>query len=51
MRLAYAQTEWGRVSTLRGELPDQAALLGALGRLTMWGYLVLLARYDIAPDA
>lgn len=50
MRLAYSQTAWGTVSTLRGELPDQAALLGALGRLSMWGYMVLLARYDIALD-
>lgn len=50
MRLTYAQTEWGTVSTLRGELPDQAALLGALGRLAMWGYLVLLARYDVTLD-
>lgn len=50
MRLAYMQTAQGTVSTLRGELPDQAALLGVLGQLTMSGYLILLARYDIALD-
>lgn len=50
MRLTYAQTECGTVSTLKGDLPDQAALLGALGRLAMWGYLILLARYDITLD-
>lgn len=46
MRLTYSQTGRGTVSTLRGELPDQAALLSALGRLAMWGYMVILARYD-----
>lgn len=50
MRLTYAQTERGTVSTLRGDLPDQAALLGALGRLAMWGYLVLFARYEVTLD-
>lgn len=49
MRLSYAETEWGVISTLRGQLPDQAALLGTLGRLTMWGYLILLVRYDSSP--
>lgn len=50
MRLSYTQTELGTVSTLSGVLPDQAALLGALGRLAMWGYLILLVRYDEASD-
>lgn len=51
MQLTYQQTEWGVITTLSGQLPDQAALLGALGRLTMWGYLILLVRYDAAPLA
>lgn len=50
MRLTYTQMEWGTVSTLRGELPEQAALLDVLGRLTTWGYLVLLARYETTLD-
>ncbi|NTU83488.1 MAG: hypothetical protein HGA45_29645 [Chloroflexales bacterium] len=50
MRLTYTQTERGTISTLAGELPDQAALLGALGRLAMWGYLIILVRYDISFD-
>lgn len=49
MTLSYAQNELGVVSTLSGALPDQAALLGALGRLNMWGYLILLVRYG-APS-
>lgn len=49
MGLSYAHSERGIVSVLSGRLPDQAALLGVLGRLTMWGYLIILARYD-DPD-
>ena len=50
MQLTYGQTEWGTISTLTGQLPDQAALLGTLGRLAMWGYKILLVRYDVVPD-
>jgi hypothetical protein len=50
MRLTYAQSDRGVVSELRGQLPDQAALLGALGRLAMWGYLIIFVRYDEVPD-
>lgn len=46
MSLRYAQSELGIVSVLSGRLPDQAALLGALGRLAMWGYLIIVVRYD-----
>lgn len=51
MRLAYTQTEWGTITTLTGWLPDQAALLGALGRLSMWGYLIIIVRYNVGQDA
>lgn len=47
MRLTYAQTKWGPISTLTGELPDQAALLGTLRRLVMLGYIIVLVRYDL----
>jgi hypothetical protein len=50
MSLTYAQTECGTVSVLTGRLPDQAALLGALGRLAMWGYLILQVRYDVTLE-
>lgn len=50
MRLTYADTERGTVSTLAGHLPDQAALLGALGRLAMWGYVIILVCYEDACD-
>lgn len=50
MRLTYAHTEGGTVSTLAGDLPDQAALLGALGRLAMWGYVIILVCYDGACE-
>lgn len=50
MSLSYAHTERGTVSVLTGRLPDQAALLGALSRLTMWGYLILYVCYDISVD-
>ncbi len=46
MKVSYDQTEHGLISTLSGTLPDQSSLLGALARLNMWGYLVLLVRYD-----
>lgn len=50
MQLSYQQTEWGAVTTLSGRLPDQAALLGALGQLAMWGYLILSVRVTpVAP--
>lgn len=48
MRLVCDDTDTGVVSTFSGALPDQAALLGALGRLAMWGYLILLVRH--APE-
>lgn len=48
MRLTIRQTEYGPVSVLTGALADQSALLGVLGRLAMWGYLILLVRF--APD-
>jgi hypothetical protein len=50
MRLTYTHTERGTISVLTGRLPDQAALLGALGRLAMWGYLILHVCYDVSPD-
>jgi hypothetical protein len=50
MRLSYTRTEWGTISTLTGSLPDQAALLGALGRLAMWGHLIIIVRYEIGHD-
>lgn len=49
MQVAYARTGWGSISTLAGQLPDQAALLGVLGRLAMWGYLILSVHYDVGP--
>lgn len=48
MQLSYSETERGVVSTLSGRLPDQPALLGALNWLAMWGYQILLVRYDVA---
>ncbi len=48
LRLAYRHGSHGTISTLSGWLPDQAALLGALGRLNMWGYAILLVRF--APE-
>ena len=50
MSLSYTHTERGTVSVLTGRLPDQAALLGALSRLAMWGYLVLYVCYDISVE-
>lgn len=47
MSLSYAHTERGTVSVLTGRLPDQAALFGALSRLSMWGYLILYVCYDV----
>ncbi|NJM05668.1 hypothetical protein HC891_04960 [Candidatus Gracilibacteria bacterium] len=49
MRLTYRQTEYGTVSVLSGQLADQSAMLGTLGRLAMWGYVILLVRF--APEA
>jgi hypothetical protein len=49
MQLSYAQTEAGVVSVLTGQLPDQAALLGALSRLAMWGYQIILVQYQLPP--
>ena len=51
MQLAYRRTEWGTVSALAGDFPDQAALLGALGRLAMWGHLIVLVRYGAEGEA
>jgi hypothetical protein len=51
MSLTYTQTEQGTISVLKGRLPDQAALLGALGRLAMWGYLILHVYYDVSFEA
>lgn len=48
MRLTYLQTDAGIISTLTGDLPDQSALLNTLGRLMMWGYLILAVRYEVA---
>ena len=50
MQLRYATTPWGTMTTLSGQLPDQAALYGVLGQLAMWGYLVLLVRYDLGRE-
>ncbi|MCS6882585.1 MAG: hypothetical protein RMK84_15020 [Oscillochloridaceae bacterium] len=41
MQIAYQHTDDGEISLLRGRLPDQAALLGILGWLAMWGYEIL----------
>ena len=49
MRLTYSRWETGTVSTLVGRLPDQSALLGALGWLAMWGYRIILVHYT--PDS
>lgn len=48
MDLSYSESALGTISILSGRLPDQAALLGALGRLAMWGYVILLVRME--PD-
>lgn len=45
MGLTYCRTETGTISTLSGPLPDQAALLGALQWLSMWGYVILAVKY------
>jgi hypothetical protein len=45
MQLTYAQTEQGIVSVFSGELPDQAALIGVLQWLNMWGYVILAVHY------
>lgn len=46
MHVTYALTTLGPISTLTGELPDQAALLGTLMRLAMLDYIIVLVRYD-----
>lgn len=51
MSLSYADSEQGLVSVLSGPLPDQAALLGILGRLSMWGYLIIFVHYECARAA
>jgi hypothetical protein len=48
MSLSYAHSELGVVSVLSGQLTDQAAMLGVLGRLSMWGYLIIFVRYEYA---
>lgn len=50
MRASYLWTPRGVVTILSGELPDQSALLGALNRLAMLGYLILEVRYQAAGD-
>ncbi len=50
LQLSYRQTERGVLTVLTGHLPDQAALLGVLGRLAMWGYVILEVRYDSAAE-
>ncbi|NCC36245.1 MAG: hypothetical protein EOM24_30180 [Chloroflexia bacterium] len=45
LQLTYTETESGTISTLTGYLPDQAAMLGVLNRLAMWGYQIVLVRY------
>ncbi|WP_129671698.1 hypothetical protein [Candidatus Chloroploca sp. Khr17] len=45
MQLTYAETESGTITTLTGYLPDQAAMLGVLNRLAMWGYQIVQVRY------
>lgn len=45
MQLSYGETEFGIISTFSGRLPDQAALLGALQWLSMWGYVIVLVQY------
>jgi hypothetical protein len=47
MVVTYTHLEGGTVTVLTGELPDQAALLGALGRLAMWGYVILQVCYEV----
>lgn len=44
------QTEHGVHTVLMGQLPDQAALLGVPGRLTVWGYVILQVRYNSAAE-
>lgn len=51
LQLSYRQTEHGVHTVLMGQLPDQAALLGVLGRLAMWGYVIVQVRYDAAASA
>lgn len=41
MQITYHHTDDGEISVLTGQLPDQAALLGVLGWLAMWGYQIL----------
>jgi hypothetical protein len=50
MQISYQQTERGTITTLTGWLPDQAAMLGALARLAMWGYMIVLVRYEPEPS-
>lgn len=45
MQLSYCETEFGTLSTFSGQLPDQAALLGALQWLSMWGYVIVFVQY------
>ncbi len=41
MQITYQHTNDGEISVLTGQLSDQAALLGVLGWLAMWGYQIL----------
>lgn len=50
MQVAYCETDQGPISTLSGDLPDQAALLGVLQWLSMWGYVILSVQYVSAEE-
>lgn len=50
LALSYRQTEGGVLTMLTGQLPDQAALLGVLGQLAMWGYVILQVHFNAAAE-
>ncbi len=47
LRITYHGAGEGEISSLTGQLPDQAALLGVLNWLAMWGYEIL--SFTVAP--
>ncbi|MFQ3662477.1 MAG: hypothetical protein SNJ69_08800 [Chloroflexaceae bacterium] len=47
LRITYHRIGEGEFSTLTGQLPDQAALLGVLNWLAMWGYEIV--SFTVAP--